>query len=179
MAKMKELGTQPVLDVAVRLRTTAMALTRRLRALAPADALSPARLGILGHLYRSGPMSPTELASLERVKLQTLTRVLAELEAQSLIRRRPHRRDARQSVLTLAPAGKRLLQAEIGWRETSIATALERALTATEQEQLLAACALIERVTAALDTGSAAASLPAKANDDEGQAQAQQPGQSA
>ena len=133
-----------------------MALTRRLRAVAPADALSPARLGILGHLYRLGPMSPTQLASLERVKLQTLTRVLAKLEAGDLIRRRAYQHDARQSVLALAPAGKRLLLAEMGRRGTSIAAAVERALSAEEQGQLLAMCELIERVTDAIATDTPA-----------------------
>jgi hypothetical protein len=53
-------------------------------------------------------------------------------------------------VLALAPAGKRLLLAEMGRRETSIAAAVERALSAEEQGQLLAMCELIERVADAL-----------------------------
>jgi DNA-binding MarR family transcriptional regulator len=150
MDKSQEAATPPAQHVATRLRAATMSFTRRLRAVAPADALSPARIGILGHLYRLGPMSPTQLAALERVKLQTLTRVLAELEAGDLIRRRAHRQDARQSVLALAPAGKRLLLAEMGRRETSIAAAVERALSAEEQGQLLAMCELIERVADAL-----------------------------
>jgi len=101
-------------------------------------------------------MSPTQLAALERVKLQTLTRVLAELEAGDLIRRRAHQRDARQSVLALAPAGKRLLRAEMGQRVALIAAAVEQALSAEEQDQLLAMCELIERITDAIATDTTA-----------------------
>jgi DNA-binding MarR family transcriptional regulator len=150
MDRSQDAATPPAQHVATRLRAATMSFTRQLRAVAPADALSPARIGILGHLYRLGPMSPTQLAALERVKLQTLTRVLAELEAGDLIRRRAHQRDARQSVLALAPAGKRLLRAEMGQRVSLIAAAVQQALTKEEQESLLAMCDLIERITDAL-----------------------------
>ena len=102
-------------------------------------------------------MSATALALQENVKVQTLTRVLAELEAESLISRQPHQSDARQSILVLESAGKHLLRGEMNRRESSIAQALESVLTLEEQEQILAACKLIDRVTSALGLDNAEA----------------------
>ena len=64
---------------AVRLRTATMQLARQLRSTMQRDGLSQAMLSAMGQLYRGGAMTPTELARLEGVKLQSLTRLLAEL----------------------------------------------------------------------------------------------------
>ncbi|MFS2168281.1 MarR family transcriptional regulator, partial [Variovorax sp. Varisp62] len=60
-----------------------------------------AKLSVLGQLHRYGPCTPTALAGLERVKLQSLTRLLAELEAEGWIGRTPHPSDGRQWLLSL------------------------------------------------------------------------------
>jgi DNA-binding MarR family transcriptional regulator len=151
------------LHVAIRLRTTVSRLTRHLRAQATADLPGSAKLSVLGQLYRRGPLTPTQLASHERVRLQTLTRLLAEIEAEGCILRRPHDSDARQTVLSLTAAGARLLTAEVHRRESSLASALDVRLTGTERAQLLAACDLIDRVAEALDAeqpGPASGSSP-------------------
>ncbi len=131
---------------AIRLRASVSHLARRLRAQASPDGPGAAKLGVLGHLYRAGPMTPTRLAASERVRLQTLTRLLAELEGEALIVRRAHPDDARQSLLSLTPAGVRLLTADVRRRESSLAHAIALRLTAAECTQLLASCELIDRV---------------------------------
>ncbi|MBT2322487.1 MarR family transcriptional regulator [Variovorax paradoxus] len=139
------------MHTAVRLRAAASQLTRQLRSQGSAEQPSSARLSVLGQLYRCGPLTPTELALHERVKLQTLTRLLAEIEADGLVERRAHEGDARKSILSLSAAGSRLLAAEVHRREASLASALATQLSAGERAQLLAACALIDRVVNGLD----------------------------
>jgi DNA-binding MarR family transcriptional regulator len=134
------------IHVAIRLRAAVASLGRQLRATAAADGPGMAKLGVLGQLYRLGPMTPTRLAQLERVRLQTLTRLLAELATDRLIRRRADPDDARRSVLSIAPAGVRLLSADIRRREASLAAAIATHLDAHERHALLAACRLIDRV---------------------------------
>jgi DNA-binding MarR family transcriptional regulator len=135
---------------AVRLRVSLFALMRQLRQTAPPDGIGSARLSVLGALYRRGPMAPTELAAHERVKLQTLTRLLAELEADAWIVREPDPDDGRRSVLSLTRLGARQLTADVQRREASLATAIGTALTAAQQAQLLKACEALDAVTAAL-----------------------------
>lgn len=129
-----------------RLHAAAAALSRQLRQPADRQLLSPARLSVLGQLYRAGALTPSELARREQVRLQTLTRLLAELEGQGCLLRSPHPSDARQSLLSLTPAGRQLLGGAVRGREQALAAAIAHALRPDEAAQLLAACALIERV---------------------------------
>ncbi|VTU38133.1 homoprotocatechuate degradation operon regulator, HpaR [Variovorax sp. PBS-H4] len=138
------------LHTAVRLRASISQLTRHLRAQS-AESAGSARLSVLGQLYRRGPLSPTELALHERVKLQTLTRLLAEIGREGLIERRADTGDARKSILSLTDAGARLLGAEVHRRETSLAAAIAECLSKGERADLLAACELIDRVAQSLE----------------------------
>jgi DNA-binding MarR family transcriptional regulator len=135
---------------AVRLRVSLFALMRQLRQTAPPEGIGIARLGVLGALYRRGPMTPTELAAHERVKLQTLTRLLAELEADGWVVREADPADGRRSVLSLTRLGVRQLTADVQRREASLATAIDSALTQAQQAHLLKACEALDAVTEAL-----------------------------
>ena len=148
---------------AVRLRVSLFALMRQLRQSVPPDGLGSARLSVLGALYRRGPMTPTELAAHERVKLQTLTRLLAELEAEAWVVREPDPDDGRRSVLSLTRLGIRQLTADVQRREASLAVAIETALTPTQQAQLLKACEALDAVTAALGGEAVEPSAAARA----------------
>ncbi len=140
--------------VAVRLRASLSHLTRQLRALASPDGPGAAKLGVLGQLYRLGPMTPTRLAQCERVRLQTLTRLLAELEGDRLIRRRRDAQDARQTLLSLTPSGMRVLTSDAQRREASLASAIAQRLTAAEQASLAECCRLVDRLGDALAEAS-------------------------
>jgi DNA-binding MarR family transcriptional regulator len=137
-------------ECAVRLRASVSQLTRRLRAVLPVNNVSVAKLTVLGHLHRLGALTPSELARRERVKLQTLTRLLAELEADRWISRDAHAVDKRQSVLSLTTLGKRALANDVHRREASLVEAISAVLSPAEQAQLLRACSLLDRVAQAV-----------------------------
>lgn len=135
----------------IRLRATVAQLTRHLRALAAeGDGPGAAKLGVLGQLYRLGELTPTQLARHERVRLQTLTRLIAELESDRLVARTAHPDDARQSLLSLTTPGIRVLTADVHRREASLARAITSQLSAAECERLVEACALMDRLSAAM-----------------------------
>jgi DNA-binding MarR family transcriptional regulator len=113
--------------------------------------LSTAKLAVLAQIHHRGPMTPTELAARERVKLQSLTRLLAELQADGLLARAPHDADARQSVLTPTGAGRARLKAVARLREASLEAAIGARLSASEIATLRKACDLIDEVAAHLD----------------------------
>jgi DNA-binding MarR family transcriptional regulator len=136
--------------VAIRLRAAVSQLTRLLRMQSAADGPGIAKLGVLGQLYRAGELTPTRLAEFERVRLQTLTRLIAELADERLIRRRADLDDARQTLLSISSAGVRVLTADVRRREASLAAAIGRALAPAERDALLDACRLIDRVGDAL-----------------------------
>lgn len=129
-----------VTQAAVRLRASLSALQRQLRLALPPQRIGVARLGVLGLLHRHGALAPSELAAHARVKLQTLTRLLAELEADGWIARAADPADGRRTVLSLTRLGLRELSADTHRREASLAAAMEAALNGAQQAALLRAC---------------------------------------
>jgi DNA-binding MarR family transcriptional regulator len=106
-------------------------------------------------------MTPTQLAAREGVKIQSLTRLLAELEAEKRIKRKQHPVDGRQSVLSLTHSSLKILGSAALQAEQSLAQVIAIALTATEVAQLQSACLLLERLVHALPTGWADTALTA------------------
>jgi len=143
---------------ALRLRAAVSALTRRLRSALPETSISVAKLSVLARLHQE-PLTPTELASRERVRLQSLSRLIAELEADGWLKREADPADGRRSSLSLTPLGVRQLTADVHRREASLLVAIDAALSPDEQALLLQACALLDRIGDAL----ADAPMPAKA----------------
>eukprot|EP01036_Dinobryon_divergens_P010090 gene10090-13509_t len=95
-------------------------------------------------------LATTALAALERVKPQSLTRLLAELEAEDWIARAPHPSDGRQSVLSLTPEGTKRLKAIMRSRESALTEAIGATLDAEQRAVLLQACELIDGLSATL-----------------------------
>src|ERR1700755_1168637 len=139
------LATSPQARCAARLRSAVSHLHRQLRC-APAEAISVAKLSALAHIYRAGSITPSELARRERVKLQSLTRLLAELQEQGWLARAQHESDARQTLLSLTRSGVRALSGDARRREGMLTDARRSRLTEEEVDSLSRACALIDRI---------------------------------
>ncbi len=137
---------------ATQLRRAVTLLARPLRPKLQHEGIGTAKLSVIGQLRVVGPMTPTELASREGVKIQSLTRLLAELEAENWVKREPHPSDGRQSVLTLTKSGLALLGSAAKRVESSLAQVIATELTAAECAQLQSACLLLERIAQAMAT---------------------------
>lgn len=134
---------------AVRLHTATTRLGRQLRSLATPAELTGAGLSILGLLMRHGALAPTEIATHEGVRPQTLTRLLAELETAGLVQRHADPADARRTLLSLTRAGAHRLGAQVRQREAVLQRAIA-ALPARDRSRLLAACDLLDELASAL-----------------------------
>jgi len=146
---------------AVRLRRAVLVLARRLRPALQRDGISAAKLSVIGQIYRGGPMSPTELAIHEGVKLPTLTRLLAELENDGWLAREAHASDGRRSLLALTTLGRKRLIAGARAADSPLAEVMATSLGAADRRVLLQACALLEDLGAALaDRAGNAAPVP-------------------
>jgi DNA-binding MarR family transcriptional regulator len=148
---------------ALRLRASVSRLTRELRSTLPPEGISLAKLSVLALLHRLGPLTPSELARRERVKLQSLTRLLAELEADGLVARAPHPADGRQSLLSLTRRAVKALTDDVHRREASLADAVAASLSTAERALLLQACALIDRVAQTVADAAANATAGSRA----------------
>jgi len=73
--------------------------------------LSPTQGAALATIACHGPLTPSELASRERIQRPTATRVLARLEEAGLVSRTPDPADRRSSLVSATAAGDALLDA--------------------------------------------------------------------
>ena len=107
---------------------------RRLRQEAGGE-LSPSLTAALSTVERHGPLTPSELASRERIQRPTATRVLARLEEQGLISRTTDVWDRRSSLVEATAAGRELL-AELRTRKTAFLAARIEELSAEDRATL-------------------------------------------
>src|SRR3569833_2361450 len=134
-------------ETAAMLRRAGMQLARRLSMERGSSDVSGLKLALLGHLWRTGPMSAGELAARERQHPQSLTRALAALEHEGFVRRGHDQRDKRQHCLEITDAGRAALAEAMQPRDAYLARGLER-LTPTERELLRLAADLLAKLAA-------------------------------
>jgi DNA-binding MarR family transcriptional regulator len=127
-------------DTAAILRAI-LALGRRLRAERPEGAATLAAISLLGALARRGPMPAAQLAIEERLQPQSLTRLVAGLEAAGLIERRRSEADRRELIIALTAKGQAALAEDLGARQAWLERAMAEALTDEERSTLIAAAA--------------------------------------
>src|SRR5829696_7953512 len=97
-----------LIDAAARLRMAIVRTARRLRQEAAAEAtgLTPTSTAALATIDRFGPLTPSELAEIERVKRPTVTRTLGCLEREGLVERTADPADGRSSLVSVNAAGR-------------------------------------------------------------------------
>ena len=132
------------------LQASASLLSRRLFDSRGPGGLSVAKMNALGHLHREGPTTATVLAAYLRIQPQSLTRLLAALEAQRLISRREDDEDRRQVRIAITERGTKLLQRDVKERRARLAHVIEKELTPAEQGVLAVATQLMDRLAKAL-----------------------------
>jgi DNA-binding MarR family transcriptional regulator len=133
-------------ETASHLRNAIVRTSRALRQEAASESgLSPATTAALATINRSGPLTPSELAALERVKRPTMTRTLACLEREGLIERTPDPADGRSALVAVNGAGRERL-ARLRRRKSAYLARRLRKLDPGEVETLARAADLLERM---------------------------------
>jgi DNA-binding MarR family transcriptional regulator len=130
--------------LASELRIVLGQLIRRLRA---EHRFSLSQGAVLGRLDRHGTMSIGDLAAAERVRPQSMTQTIADLEGDGLIERRADPADGRRALVALTEQGLETLQADRRHREGWLSRVIADDLSEEEQRTLSEAVALLERLS--------------------------------
>ena len=131
-------------DLAGHLRHPIVRTARRLRQEA-GEGLSPSLTAALSTVERHGPLTPSELASRERIQRPTATRVLSRLEEEGLIQRTADLYDRRSSLVAVTEQGSELLH-ELRTRKTAFLAQRLETLEPEERAALERAADILERV---------------------------------
>ena len=145
MSRVKSTEHAPTADVADRLHSAAIHLLRRLRREDDATGLPAPQLSALSVIVFAGPVTLGALAKAEQVRPPTITRVVASLEGQGLVERKPSADDRRITHVVATTKGSRLLQEGRRRRVASLSAAIAE-LAATERQLLERALPVLERI---------------------------------
>lgn len=132
-------------DAAAGLRMGIVRTARRLRqeAAAEASGLTPTSTAALATIERHGPLTPSELAELERVKRPTITRTLGCLEREGLVDRTPDPADGRSNLISVNADGRERLRRLRGRKNAYLARRM-RDLPAEDVATLERAAEILE-----------------------------------
>jgi DNA-binding MarR family transcriptional regulator len=127
-----------------RIHSAAIHLLRRVRAVDARMGLTPARASALSVLVFGGPCSLTELAEAEQVSVPTMSRLVAALEREALVRRVADVADGRSVRLHPTPKARRILRRGRE-RRTALLESLLEGATRHEIAVVAEAAEIVER----------------------------------
>jgi DNA-binding MarR family transcriptional regulator len=131
-------------ELPARLRLAVTRTARRLRQEAGTE-LSPTPTAALSTIDGHGPLTPSELATLERVQRPTATRVVARLESDGLVERAADPADGRSFLVSVTPEGRALLR-KLRTRKNAYLARRLRDLDEDELAVLARAAGILERL---------------------------------
>ena len=132
-------------ELADRLHSAAIHLLRRLRTADDATGLTAPKSSALSVLVFGGPATLSRLAQLEQVRPPTMTRLVAELERQGLVERKPDPDDRRVVWIHPTESAKKILLEGRARRVARLENDLKQ-LRPAEFKRLASALELLERV---------------------------------
>ncbi|HET7418722.1 MAG TPA: MarR family transcriptional regulator [Solirubrobacterales bacterium] len=137
----------PLSERAAHLRTAIVRTARRLRqeAAGETSGLTPTSVAALATIERHGPMTPSEIAAIERVKRPTITRTLGCLEREGLIDRAADPDDRRSALVSINGAGRERLR-RLRKRKNAYLARRMRDLSEEEVDTLERAAEILERM---------------------------------
>jgi DNA-binding MarR family transcriptional regulator len=103
-------------------------------------------LSVLHTLDRSGPVRLTDLLATEQLKQPALTSLVARLEQDGLLQRRPDPTDGRASLISLTRAGRQIVRSRHAHRVAKL-TRLVDQLTPEERAVLAGSVDVLHRLT--------------------------------
>ena len=134
-------------ELATALRPVISALHKSLRRqMSSVNTYSMTEIETIGHLARAGPLLPTELAALTRVRTQSMSQILKEMEKDRIIKRMPSKEDRRKVYISLTALGKNLVEKAKYDKDEWLKTAIENTLTEKEKDLLAKAIPVLSKI---------------------------------
>jgi DNA-binding MarR family transcriptional regulator len=143
------LDEERLAEAAAHLRTAIVRTNRSLRREAAGETggLTQTAVATLATIERHGPLTPSEAATIERVRRPSMTRTLACLEQEGLIERMPDPEDGRSFLVSVNVAGRAQMK-RLRRRKTAYLAQRLRDLSPEEVETLERATEILERMGA-------------------------------
>jgi DNA-binding MarR family transcriptional regulator len=131
---------------AEKLRLVVRVLNRRAQTDTGEGSPTRSEQAVLAWLDERGPLTPSALATAERVRPQSMGQTLDALEQRNLVARAAHPDDRRQVLISVTGAGREALCRGRGLRQAWLIEAMSTLLSAEERQALFKAIDLLDRI---------------------------------
>lgn len=128
------------------LRLACMRISRRVRFESDADSVAPHQFSVLCRI-EAAPLTPRELAQIERVSAPSMSRTVAALAKLGLVDRTSDPEDGRSVIVSISEAGRAVIREQRRRRDLWLGQRVAK-LTAEEQDVLRRATEILTRVAA-------------------------------
>jgi DNA-binding MarR family transcriptional regulator len=132
--------------LALKMRTVIGKLKRRLRDQTRREDLTTSQTAVLLYLEKDGPATVSNLARAEAMRPQSMSAVIAPLEAAGLVSGASDPKDGRQTLLSLTEKCRELIHERRAAKQDWLTRTILAKLSAQEQEQLAAALEILARL---------------------------------
>lgn len=132
--------------LALQMRTLIGQLKRKLREQAGHEDFSSSQASVLLRLEKDGPATVSNLARAEAMRPQSMSATIAPLEAAGLISGAPDPSDGRQTLLSLTPKCRKLIQERRAAKQDWLTRTILAKLSVNEQEQLAEAVEILAKL---------------------------------
>jgi DNA-binding MarR family transcriptional regulator len=132
--------------LAAELRGVVGKLKRRMRKQTSSWDLTPSQVGVLLRLENGGPATVSGLARAEGMRPQSMSSVVATLEAAGLVTSVPDPTDKRQFLLSLTDAYRKKVREDRAARQDWLVRVLQAHFSQREQAQIAVAVELLKRL---------------------------------
>ncbi|WP_275461021.1 MarR family winged helix-turn-helix transcriptional regulator [Streptomyces noursei] len=122
-------------------------LRRRILNASQVEDITLGQASVLARLSDQGGVTASELASVEGVRHQSMTATVAALATLGLVQRNPDPDDGRRLLITLTAEGQRRVEEGRQARTEWLAGQLQAKCTEDERRAVIAAMAVLERLT--------------------------------
>lgn len=138
-----------VRELAVEVRAIYRMLKLRVREHGGSKDLTASQMSVLARLGEDSASTVSSLARAEGMRPQSMSEVVAPLQAAGLVSGSPDPRDGRQTLMSLTPKGMAWIRDGKAASHDWLTTTISRRLTTAEQYQLGEALKLLRRVVEA------------------------------
>jgi DNA-binding MarR family transcriptional regulator len=132
--------------LALEMRTLIGKLKRKLRDQTGHEDFTSSQVSVLLRLETDGPATVSNLARSEAMRPQSMSAVIAPLEAAGLVSGDPDPNDGRQTLLSLTKKCRELIQERRAAKQDWLTKTILAKLSAQEQERLAAALEILARL---------------------------------
>jgi DNA-binding MarR family transcriptional regulator len=132
--------------LALELRTSLGKLKRKLRGQAGQEDLTSSQVSVLLRLEKDGPATVSNLARAEAMRPQSMSAVIAPLEAAGLVSGTPDPNDGRQTPFSLTKMCRKRIQERRAAKQDWLTRTIQTRLSVQEQEKLVAALEILARL---------------------------------